>query len=151
MTSLKYLAIFAVFYLTVAPVWAVTVVECEDSQGNRSFQDRCPPGTTPIDKKQYSVTAPEQKKGNLSATLYVIPECDSCDQVKEFLELRHISITEKDVSGDFKLQEELKEKTGGDLHVPVLILGEKVLKGYNRAELLQALADAGYTSDENQQ
>ena len=138
------------FYLSSTSAWGVTVLECEDNQGNRTFEDRCPPGSYPVNKKQYSVSTPEQGKAALSAILYRVPECDTCDQVKEFLELRHISITEKNVNDDVKLQEELKEKTGGELRVPVLVLGDKVLRGYNRTELIQALADAGYTSEEKQ-
>lgn len=148
MTCFKHTAIFFIFYLISLPAWAVTVLECEDNLGNRTYQDRCPPGTTPVDQKQYSTSTPEQGKPNLAVTLYTVPDCDSCDQLKEFLKIRNISITEKNVSGNFKLQEELKEKTGGDLRVPVLLLGEKVLSGYNRTELLQALADAGYSEEE---
>lgn len=150
MTRYKQLSVFLVIFLSTIPVtWAVTVMECEDDLGNRTYQDRCPPGTTPVDQKRYAVsTSADEGAVNLSATLYMVPDCDSCDQVREFLQIRNIPITEINVSDDFNLQEELKEKTGGDLRVPVLLLGEKVLSGYNRTELLQALGDAGYSSEE---
>lgn len=139
---------FTLLSLTALPGWAVNIYECEDEQGNRTFERRCPPGTTPINQKSYKTKAPGgggTQKTNLNATLYVVPDCDTCDQVREFLSIRNISFTEKDVNDNVELQEELKDKTGGDLRVPVLVLGDKVLSGYNRTSLLNALADAGYT------
>ena len=50
---------------------------------------------------------------------------------------------------DNELQLELKTKIGGDLRVPVLLIGEKVVLGYDRAGLTSALKDAGYASEES--
>ena len=147
MTHFNRLLVPVFLSLVTMSVQAVTVMECEDDLGNRTFQDRCPPGTTPVNQKQYSVSTPDEGDVSLAVTLYTVPECESCDQLREFLAIRKISITEKNVNDDITLQEELKEKTGGELHVPVLLLGEKVLTGYNRTELLQALADAGYSEE----
>ena len=135
-------------YLTTA--WSVEIIECEDAQGNKSFAQHCPPGSKAVNKRKYSTSTPDAgaSTASVSATIYVVPACDTCDQVREFLDIRKISVTEKDISKDVKLQEELKEKTGGDLRVPVLVVGDKVLSGYNRTALLEALTAAGYTEPE---
>ena len=133
-------------------VWSVNVYECEDEQGNRTFQDRCPPGTKRIDKKQYStrVADSDSTQQNLGPlTLYLVPNCDTCEQVKEFLDIRNISFTEKDVNENVKLQEELKEKNNGDLRVPLLLIGDKAISGYNRSTLISALEEAGYTKEDD--
>jgi glutaredoxin len=123
---------------------AVSILQCEDERGNKTFQDRCPPGTKQVNQKEYSTTAPtvtSTSKGPL--TLYMIPGCDTCDQLKEFLSIRELSYTEKNVADDVALQNELKDKAG-ELQVPVLVVGDKVLSGYNRTALLQALTDSGH-------
>lgn len=133
--------------------WSVKVYECEDQLGNRTFQDRCPPGTTRVNQKQYSTKTPSPSSARRSIgplVLYLVPKCDTCDQVKEFLSVRNISFTEKNVNENIKLQEELKEKTGGDLRVPVLMIGNNAISGYNRGTLLAALEEAGYSDDQAQ-
>src|SRR3990172_828040 len=127
--------------------WSVDIIECEDEQGNKIFAQPCPPGSKAVSKRSYSTSTPDAgvTSPSVSATLYVVPACDTCDQVREFLDIRKISVTEKDISKDVELQNELKEKTGGDLRVPVLVIGDKVLSGYNRAALQEALTAAGYT------
>lgn len=142
--------------LSVAlPAAAVDIVQCEDSQGHRTFEAHCPPGTTQVGQKDYRTNvapAESDKKGKseaLTGVLYVVPDCSSCDQVKEFLQLRHISVTEKNVKDDVKLQEELKKKSG-ELRVPTLVIGDQVVTGSSRPELLNALTKAGYQPPENE-
>lgn len=78
--------------------------------------------------------------------LYAVPDCDTCDQLKEFLQVRNLGYTEIDVSSDIELQTELKE-IAGELQVPTLIIGDKVLTGYNRTQLRQTLTESGHISD----
>ncbi len=134
---------------------AVKVVECEDEQGSRSFQSACPPGSILIDEKKIPTgdkpppplaresEADEAGSANINATLYYIPECGPCDEVREFFQLRQISITEKNVNDNVEVQNELKELRGS-LKVPATVIGEKVITGYNRSELIAALETAGY-------
>ena len=125
------------------------IYQCEDSSGHRTFEAHCPPGTQPVGQKDYRTGQPEtNSEGNggnqsLSGVLYVVPKCSSCDQVKDFLTLRHISYTEKDVKDDVKLQAELK-KVSGELRVPTLVLGKQVVVGSSRDDLMKALTKAGY-------
>lgn len=127
----------------------VKIVECLDADGNRTFQKTCPPGTTEVSAKSFSTggSAGNENKVSISATLYVIPECDSCEEVKDFLSARNVSITEKDVEGNLELQNELTDIAGG-LKVPTTIIGDEVLTGYSRSSFLEALEKAGYREDE---
>jgi len=142
--------IFIGFVLISQSLLAVTVVECEDADGNRTFQDRCPPGSTEVASKRIATGTGGGGEGGPAIgplTLYVVPNCDSCTQVKEFLSVRRLSVTEKNVNDDIALQNELKEKAG-DLRVPTLLVGDSVISGYNRAELLAALKKAGFQEEE---
>lgn len=124
---------------------AVKIVECEDKEGNRSFQKTCPPGSNLINEKkirsvgeskaeQYTSTFKLKK----SATLYVIPECDTCDEVREFLTDNEVLITEIDVSSDYEVQTKF-EAIAGSLRVPVTVIDEKMIHGYKRSEFKAAL------------
>ncbi len=129
---------------------AVNIVECEDKEGNRSFQKTCPPGSKMVSKKKLS-TGKNNKNSdgvNISATLYVVPDCDTCDEVIEFLQARNVTITKKIVDKDLKLQTELTELTGG-LRVPTTTIGESVIIGYNRSELKTALKASGYQEEDD--
>lgn len=130
---------------------AVKIVECQDDDGNRTFQKTCPPGTTEVGAKQFSTGSGSAGAGagqsvNIQATLYVIPDCEACEEVKEFLGSRNIPVTEKNVSDDIQLQNELTELTGA-LQVPTTVIGEEILTGYSRSNFLQALKKAGYEED----
>lgn len=127
---------------------AVKIVECLDAEGNRSFQKTCPPGSTEVSAKSFRTgSSGGENKVDIRATLYLIPDCESCEQVKEFLRARDVSITVKDVDGNLELQNELTDIAGG-LKVPTTILGDEVLTGYSRGSFLEALEKAGYKEDE---
>lgn len=150
---MKYIpaAIFSLcFYLLLSlQASAVSVYECEDEEGNRTFQERCPPGTTPIQEKKFLTGEKEKATStvDINATLYSVTECDSCQEIREFLTFRGISFTDKNVSDNLELQNELKD-VAGELKVPVLVVGDTIVKGYNRTEILNALKGAGYVEPE---
>lgn len=130
-------------------VYAVTIVECENNQGERSFQTTCPPGTTQIDVRQIntgSQPSTSDDSETITSTLYTVPGCVICGDVQEFLETRNVIVTVKDASNEQVIQDELRELTG-ELRVPVVTIGDKILKGYNRAELTTALESMGYSPD----
>ena len=122
---------------------AVKVVECEDEQGGRSFQQNCPPGSTQVGSKKFS-TGGSGKEGNspvVKATLYAIPECGECDEVREFLQAKNVSISEKNADESIEIQNELTE-ISGDLKVPTIVIGEEVIIGYKRSEIEEILLKA---------
>lgn len=126
---------------------AVKIVECEDEAGNRSFQTTCPPGHTQLSEKKIKTGSDtdkaKSKASNINATLYVIPDCEACDEIKEFLDNRNISYTEKNVNEDIELQKELTDLTGS-LKVPTTVIGDEVLTGYSRSKFMDLLKKAGY-------
>lgn len=134
-----------------SPIYAaVTIVECEDDRGERSFQATCPPGTTQIDVRQINTgsqsSSSTDTSGPITSTLYTVPGCVVCGDVQEFLEARNVMVTVKDASNKQVIQDELRELTG-ELRVPVVTIGDKIVKGYDRGELTTALESMGYSPD----
>jgi len=142
---LRYLSLAGVF-IFFQPVQAVTVVQCEDEQGSITFQDRCAPGTKEVGSKDYNTRGGGRNQAVFTGpvTLYRIAECDGCDEIKEFMGVRNIQVTEKDVNENTEYQNELKERTG-TLKVPTVIIGDQAIVGYDRDKLLAGLNSAGAT------
>lgn len=145
----KSIALFAAaFFFFSRPLLAVSIVECEDQEGNRSFQKSCPPGYTELNRKRFYVKgAPGDRATGepatalgigQSATLYMIPACDTCEEAREFLEANGVSVTEIDVSSDSAVQAEFAA-LAGELKVPVTVIDGKLIRGYSRAEFRAAL------------
>jgi len=121
---------------------AVKVVECEDEQGERSFQKACPPGSTQLGSKKISTgSSGRDNNPNIKATLYFIPDCDTCDEVREFLNANGVSFDEKNANETVEIQEELTRISGG-LKIPTTVIGAEVVVGYRRSEFENALAKA---------
>lgn len=141
---MKSIVIFLLLLAYLQTSAAVTVLVCEDSQGERTFQTTCPAGTTQINRKEYKTGEVATTTTELSALmLYRVPDCATCDQVKEFLAARDLQFTEFDISMDITLQDKVK-LLAGDLQVPVLTIGEKVIIGYNRTAMTQTLTESGH-------
>ena len=142
----------AVLTAVAASSGAVTIVECVDNSGQSTFQSYCPPGTTKKGEKKLQGDLKSQKTDvNLIATkhpvtLYAAPNCQACDLVRMQLNNRGVPFTEKDVSTDIEIQNELRSLTGGTgaLSVPVVQLDEDILTGYNQQALDASLDRAGY-------
>lgn len=128
---------------------AITVVECVDAAGAASFRDRCPPGTVQTGELQIhnaTVAADgslEEVASENPVLLYVVPECDACDLVRNLLQKRSIPYDEVDVQDNAERQENLKALSGG-LVVPAVTIGATVLTGYSKTGLDNALTQAGY-------
>lgn len=126
-------------------VLATEVSQCKDEQGNLSFQKYCPPGTIEVSRKKIATGTGKSDGDNgdsgidMAVTIYVIPNCEACIEVKEFLQAKNIAFEEKDVSESVPLQEELT-KVAGSLGVPVTVIGEQVITGYQRSQMESILA-----------
>lgn len=150
-----------IFLFLLCPSYAsaaVDIVECEDEEGNRSFQLKCPPGSIEVSKRKIATgtgsTSTAQNRDLASVTLYSISDCgDPCDGVRDYLQNRQISFSEIDVSDDLELQEELDELTGGTgkLRVPTITVGDAVIVGYKRSELISALEAGGYSETKSEE
>ena len=152
----KYYIFLLLLLISFNGISAVKIMECVDENGEKSFQKSCPPGTTAVNEKRISTgskAASENKpvtfksKSNVTATMYSIPTCSPCNAVRELLQIKNISLTEINVEGDVNKQTELTE-LNGSLNVPITLIGDKKLSGYNRSELISALKAAGW-SDPN--
>jgi len=137
--------LFATILISFSPQGysAVKVVECEDERGGKSFQTACPPGSTEVGSKKFSTgsSGSDNDYSNIKATLYFIPNCDTCDEVREFLNANGVSFDEKNANETVEIQEELTKISGG-LSIPTTVIGAEVIIGYIRSEFEAALAKA---------
>jgi len=147
---MKLTGILLLFMFYVQTAAAVTVVLCEDSEGERTFASTCPPGTTQVNAQEINTgtgSGNTQTPGDsvISATLYVVPECAICEEVRKYLESKNVSVTIKDASVEQAIQEELKQLTGV-LRVPVVVIGDSTVTGFSPSQLDEALNAAGNVS-----
>ncbi len=144
---------------------AVTCVDAQvykwvDDDGNIRYQDFPPPEEVDYEEREYDterkagVNAEEQDAdARLDAavasspiSLYSIPECEVCDLTRLYLESLSVPFTEKEVHEDPAVQQELKERSG-ELLVPTVIIGDKIIDGYSKSALYEALSEKGYPLD----
>lgn len=77
-------------------------------------------------------------------TLFIGAACGSpCDKGRELLTRRGVPYTERDAQGNADDQEALKKLIGA-LDVPVLLVGERKMKGFEEDEWHSSLDSAGY-------
>ena len=120
--------------------YAAKIYECIDTNGNKSFRDRCPEGTQIAEELQ---VGPKKKKQEFDVILYTITNCRKCESVSQYLQKREIEYSVKNISGSDKLQRELK-LLAGSLKIPTTVVNESVSSGYNEDELLEMLKKAGW-------
>ncbi|MFT5134439.1 MAG: glutaredoxin [Gammaproteobacteria bacterium] len=149
MKQLTPIPAFIVLLLCSNISWATDIRECEDELGERSFQKYCPAGSKFLGEITYSGKSPKSKVVLPALVLYSVPECEVCDLTRSDLSEKNIAFTEKNIKDNGELQLELKTKTGGELRVPVLLIGEQVITGYDAANLKIALTKAGYIVEDN--
>ena len=135
--------------------YAVTIYECVDEAGNSTFQDRCPPGTTPAGEKKFRTgsgsepvkQAPVSGVPDVDITMYASPECDACLILRGVLEQYSAVFTEKNINQSDEVKRELQEKMGGSttLTIPTIIIGEKIIAGFKKDELISTLEGAGFS------
>lgn len=153
MRTLEKLTLTVLFCSLAALAPARTVVECVDPEGNVSMRDFCPPEyTKKAEKRVQGALGPSGPSIAAAAaanpiTLYTVPDCDACDLVRNALRKRNIPYTEIDVQDDAGKQEAMRAKTG-NLTVPAILIGERVLSGYSRDAIDGALIEAGYPLDD---
>jgi len=75
-------------------------------------------------------------------TIYSTPTCPYCIQAKEYFKENNIKFTDYNVAEDQEKAQEMQEKSG-QLGVPVIVIGDEVLVGFNKNELDEKLKEAG--------
>ena len=147
---MKYLSHSIIAILTclfATHTYAVKIYQCVDEAGNKTFERRCPPGTTPLEEKDITTGGgDEEDLPDVDISLYSVPTCEACDVVRNILDKYGAKYTEKNVKTNIELQNELQKITGaeGTLSVPTVTIGESIIVGYNKAELTRKLEEVGY-------
>ncbi len=74
-----------------------------------------------------------------NVVVYSTPTCPYCKMVKEYLSQKGIAYTEHDLSKDYDKAREMVQKTG-QMGVPVVIINDNAVIGFNRAKIDELLA-----------
>ena len=70
--------------------------------------------------------------------VYSTPTCPYCVQAKKYLADKGAAYTDFDVAEDLNARKEMVEKSG-QMGVPVLVIDEKIIIGFDRQEIDAAL------------
>ena len=143
-------------------VAAQSLYKWVDEHGNVTYQDTPPPSNVNYEEQTYSDTNDETSlEGNEASdpaapapsiddivaqnpvAFYSIENCDACDLVRLFLDNNNVPHTEKDIQSNLTLQEELLSRAG-QLQVPTVAVGDKIVVGYSKSALADALTSKGY-------
>ena len=71
-------------------------------------------------------------------TIYSTPTCHFCVAAKEYFKENNVSYEEFDVASDAEKRKEMMEKSG-QLGVPVILIDDQIVVGFNRPKLAQLL------------
>jgi len=131
---------------------AATLYKWIDKDGKVTYQDQPPPpGAGRVEEREIKDVGSDQSETIAEiakkhpVVIYTIPKCSSCDLVRDYLQKRLIPFTEKNVAlGNLANQKEMQDKVG-DVIVPTILVGAKVMKGGYIESLLEGELDAaGY-------
>lgn len=70
--------------------------------------------------------------------VYSTESCPHCIMAKDFLKEKNIDFIDIDVSADRGAAEEMIEKSG-QMGVPVILIGEEVIVGFDKEKLIEIL------------
>ena len=71
-------------------------------------------------------------------TIYSTPTCHYCSMAKDYFSQNNIQYESFDVSSNMEKRKEMMEKSG-QLGVPVILIDDKVVVGFDRLRLAQLL------------
>jgi len=71
-------------------------------------------------------------------TIYSTPTCHFCHMAREFFTEKGVQFTNYDVASDAAKRQEMIQMTG-QLGVPVIVIGDEVMVGFDRGRLAQKL------------
>ncbi len=75
---------------------------------------------------------------NNPITIYSTPTCHFCHQAKDYFKTKGWEFTDVNVAGNVDKQKELVAKSG-QFGVPVIIIKDKVIVGFDRAKIDQLM------------
>lgn len=74
-----------------------------------------------------------------SVIMYSTPTCVYCKMAKEYFKANGVAFTEHNVAEDDAAREEMLKKSG-QMGVPVIDIGGEIFVGFNKPEIVKALA-----------
>lgn len=124
-----------------------------DADGNVTYQDSPPPSSVEFEEQSYVdpdaqiqedlILSMDQAAEQFPISFYSVPDCDTCDLIRLYLQNHAIPFAEKDIDKNVVLQRELQLKIG-QLKVPTLIIGDDIIDGYSKREIKRLLEEKGY-------
>lgn len=73
-----------------------------------------------------------------NVTIYTTPTCHFCQMAKEFFAEKSVAYTAYDVTQDASKREEMIQMTG-QLGVPVIVIGDSIMVGFDRTKIADKL------------
>ncbi len=143
--------------LLIMVMWSVVLARADtykwvDADGTVHYSDQPPPPNarkserTRFGDKPGDVSMPyvlQQAVKNFPVTMFVYDCGDGCNGARTLLAKRGVPHTVKDPLAP-DMREELRVLTGGEEVVPVLLVGRRVLRGFEEGQWNAALDAAGY-------
>ena len=74
-------------------------------------------------------------------TLYSTSRCPHCEQLKSFLRQHRVPFGEQNIERNKRAYLEFQRQ--GGRAVPMLVIGQQVIRGFDRSRVLRALKQAG--------
>lgn len=71
-------------------------------------------------------------------TIYSTPTCHYCEMAKDFFNANDVKYESFDVASDMEKRKEMMEKSG-QLGVPVILVDDEVVVGFNKSRLIELL------------
>ena len=148
-----YFVLAMALLLGAQPAMATKLYKWVDEYGNVTYKDT-PPADESIKYKEEDISGGNSSGGSAAdeaaekypVVLYSTPSCSACNSARAYLQSRGIPFQDKNVEGDGKLQQELKQKAG-EISVPTILIGSKVMRGYVQSLLEGELDAAGYPKE----
>lgn len=81
-------------------------------------------------------------------TIYSTPTCKYCNKAKDYMKENDIKYKEYDVSSDAEKRKEMIEKSG-QMGVPVLLIDDQMMVGFEEDKFEELLEKAEEASDED--
>jgi glutaredoxin 3 len=75
----------------------------------------------------------------LQALVYSAPWCTACHAAKDFLKSLGVQVVERDIEADKTALQELTRLAGENAAIPVIVVGNAVIPGFDRDELKAAV------------
>jgi len=74
-------------------------------------------------------------------TIYSTPSCHFCHMAKDFFKEKNVAYEDFDVAADQAKRQEMIQKSG-QMGVPVIIVGNNVIVGFNKPKIVELLGIA---------